>query len=63
MKCELQEQLKYKSFIKMYQINVSASICNNFNSYLLNSDVIYLHTSPAINYMQIIICQSYKLNI
>ena len=53
IKSELQEQLQYESFTKVYQIkiDVSASICSNFNNYLnINSDIIYLHTSPAINY-------------
>ena len=34
IKFKLQEQLQCKTFIKMYQIDVSASICSNFNSYL-----------------------------
>ena len=32
IKCKLQEQLQYKSFIKRFKIDVSASICSNFNS-------------------------------
>ena len=34
IKCELQEQMQYKSFIKMHQIDVIKNICSNFNSYL-----------------------------
>ena len=34
IKCELQEQLQYKSFIKCIKIDVSASICSNFNNYI-----------------------------
>ena len=61
IKYKLQEQLQHKSFIKMYQIDVSASIWSSFNSYLTVMSI-YLHTSPAINNIQII-CQSYKLTI
>ena len=34
IKCKLQEQLQDKGFKTMYQNYVSASMCNNFNSYL-----------------------------
>ena len=47
MKCGLQEQLQYKSFIKMYQ-----SGCSNFNSYLT------VMSSIHIPHLQLIICKS-----
>ena len=40
IRCELQEQLQYKSFIKMY--DVSASIFSNFNSYITVTLSIYI---------------------
>ena len=57
MKCELQE---YKCFIKCIKIDISASICSNFNSYLKVMSFIYIPHLHLIIIMQII-CQSYKL--
>ena len=48
IKCELQEQLQYKKLHKN-KVDVSASIGNNFNSYLTVTSSIY------IPYLQLII--------
>ena len=53
---ELREQLQYKS---MYQINVSASVCSNFNRSLTVMSSIYI---PHL-YTNDILYQSYKLTI
>ena len=53
IKWELQEQLQYKSFIKCINIDVTASICNNFSSYLTVMSSVY------ITHLQLIIYKSY----
>ena len=49
IKYDLPEQLHYKSFKKCLKIDITDSICSN-----VNSDIIYIHTSPEINNIQII---------
>ena len=49
IKCKLQEQPHYKSFLKMYQTDVCASICRNFNSYLtVMSSITCLTCNPIL---------------
>ena len=57
IKCKLQAQLQHKSFIKCIKIDISASICSNFNHYLTVMSFI------NIPHLQLITCQSYKLAI
>ena len=45
---------QYQGPIKYIKIDIIALICNNFNSCLTLTSSTYLHTSPAINYIQII---------
>ena len=42
IKCELQEQLQYKTSYKCTKIDVTASVCGNFNSYLTVMSSIYI---------------------
>ena len=51
IKYDLPEQLHYKSFKKCLKIDITDSICGN-----VNSNIIYIHILPEINYIQII-CQ------
>ena len=53
-KCELQEQLQHKSSIKLLKLMSVHQFVSILIITVLNSDVMYLHTSPAINYIQII---------
>ena len=53
IKCELPEQLQYKSFIKCIKIDVSALICSNFNSYITVMSSIYI-SQLYTNHMPII---------
>ena len=53
IKCELQEQLQYKSFIKYIKSDVSASLCSRFNNYLIVMSSIHIH------HLQLIIYKSY----
>ena len=55
VKCKLQEQLQYKDHMKMYQIDVSASICSNFD--------ITVTSSVYIPHLQLIIYKSYANHI
>ena len=60
IKCEPQEQLQYKSYMKCIKTDVSGSICNNFNSFLTVTSSIYI---PNLQLIIKIICQSYKLTL
>ena len=51
-----------KALWKCIKIDASAPICSNCNSYLTLSNIVSLHNSPAINYLQIT-SQSYELTI
>ena len=51
-----------KALWKCIKSDASAPTCSNFNSYLTLSNIVSLHTSPTINYLQIT-SQSYKLTI